>query len=59
MKWSGPKQRYEMPRDPGPLTKLFWALQDWWRFLDGVDRATVGLMGLAIALWMIILYAAM
>lgn len=58
MKWTGHKDRYDVPGDPGPLTTLWWALEDWWRFLDGMDRATVGLVGLGIALWIIALWAA-
>ena len=57
MKWTG--KRYEFPGEgPGPFVQLIYALEDWWQFLDGMDRATVGLLGLAIALLIVALWAA-
>jgi len=54
--WSDSKNRPKLPghRGPGPLIKLFWALEDWWRFLDPMHKATVALVVLGMALWILI-----
>ena len=55
MKWSGPKNRYELPGDPGFLTRLRWAIGD---YLSLSDRATLGLVIFALVLlWVILVYA--
>jgi hypothetical protein len=57
MRWTG--KRYEFPGEgPGPIVRLIHALEDWWRSLDGIDKSLWGLLGLAIALWIVILWAA-
>ena len=57
MRWTG--KRYEFPGEgPGPFVRLIYALEDWWRFLDGMDRATIGLVGLGIGLLIVALWAA-
>lgn len=57
MKW-GPKNRYELPGDPGFLTRLWWAVEDLLllpRMNDGRTFALViialVLLWLVIALW--------
>ena len=53
MKW-GSKNRYELPGDPGFLTRLWWAIED---YLSLSDKATIGLMLFALALLIIVLAA--
>lgn len=54
MKWRG---RYPVPGDPGYITRLYWAAEDWWLSLDGIERGTLGLLGLAVILAIVILCA--
>lgn len=49
VKWSG-SDRYDLPNDPGPLTRLWWFLEDWWRGLDSVDKTLLGLAAFAVAM---------
>lgn len=54
MKWSGPKNRHEVPGDPGFFTRLWWAIED---YVNPSDRATLGLVIFALVLlWLIIAY---
>ena len=55
MKWGG----FELPNDPGPthkaILRVWYAIEDWWRGLDGEERALLGLVLLAMALMIITL----
>ena len=62
MHWNPKKNRWELPpgRRTGPVTKLFWALQDqWrslqkrWRSLDPVDKNVIKFLVLGGVLWII------
>lgn len=50
IKWSKPKDRYDLPNDPGPLTRAWWFIEDWWRELGWDERALFGLAALALVL---------
>ena len=52
MKWSGPKNRYEVPGDPGFLTRLWWAIED---YVSLSDKGTIALLVFALALLIIVL----
>lgn len=60
MQWNPKGNRYELPpgRRTGPITKLFWALEDWWRFLwrslNRMDKATIAFVLFALVLWVAI-----
>ena len=55
MKWSGPKNRYELPGDPGIITRLYWAIED---YVSLSDRATLALVIFALVLlWLVLVYA--
>lgn len=64
MKWA-PKDRYELPGDPGFITRLWWAIEDWWRTLwwdlhclDRIDYIMCGLgvlLGMAVTLMILTL----
>jgi len=50
VKWSGSKDRYDLPNDPGLITRAYWWVEDAWRRLDSVDRHSILIMFLALAL---------
>jgi len=50
VKWSGSKDRYDLPNDPGLITRAYWWAEDAWRRLDAWDRHNVKLMVLGLAL---------
>ena len=52
MKWSGSKNRYDVPGDPGFLTRLWWAIED---YVSLSDKGTIALLLLALALLIIVL----
>jgi len=49
---------FPLPTDPGPIHKRllrawYW-VEDWWRFLDPMQKATIGLLIFAITLWIVV-----
>ena len=58
MKSSGAKNRYELPGDPGLITRLYWAIEDFLLVPRMSDRRTFALVIFALVLlWVIIAYA--
>lgn len=55
MKWSGSKNRYRLPCDPGPMYRAmlrawYW-IEDCWRELPDEDKILIVFVGLLIAFW--------
>jgi len=51
VKWSG---GYDPPNDPDLITRARWWLEDAWRRLDSVDKHSILIMFLALALAVVI-----
>lgn len=49
---------FALPTDPGPIHKcvlrVWYRIEDWWRFLDPMQKSTIVLMIFAIALCVLI-----
>lgn len=56
MHWNPRKNQYELPpgRRTGPITKLFWALEDRWRTLEPVDKTTIKFLVSGAILWLLL-----